>query len=579
MRRPSPIPCLVAILAVFLAAQPVRAYAAGTAQQSCAGPYAPAGPESAGMRLCRLTEAGELPELRWPDFTEYREQIRQFYGAAFALAWTRNGAPTPQALALIQSLQRSEEKGLEAEDYDAAQWEARLERLSSSTPPALEDLARFDLALTVSALRYVSHLRHGRLAPPEFQAGLKTSPFDAAGFLKRYVVEAADVPSALAQAEPAWPGYRRALKAYQDYLALARGGESEPLPRGDQDVYPDSSYAGVMQIAARLRRTGDLPADAKIARPEIYEEPLVAAVKKFEGRNGIEPDGILGPDTYKELDTPLAQRALQLKLSLERWRWLPQDLGPRFITVNIPEFRLRAYEDRRATLTMRAIVGEALGHRTPMFADRMDTIVFRPYWNVPLSIQKNEVLPDIRKEPRYLLKHRMEVVNGAGRIVTADTVTPAVLRQLDAGELAVRQQPGPANALGLIKFVFPSQEAIYLHGTPEQNLFSAYRRDFSHGCIRLEDPSGLAAWVLRGHPMWTPARIADAMTGQNALSVRIARPIPVLILYNTAMVEENGDVHFFDDIYGQDAALDKALRHSPAISGPGPSTGFPRPGQ
>ena len=267
---------------------------------------------------------------------------------------------------------------------------------------------------------------------------------------------------------------------------IARGGEGDPIPHTKEDLYPDNAYAGVMQLAAKLRRTGDLPADAKIARPEMYEEPLVSAMKHFEGRNGIEPDGILGLDTYRHLDVPLAQRAMQLKLALERWRWLPADLGTNFIAVNIPEFRLRAYENGRQALTMKVIVGEAGGAQTPIFADRIDSLVFRPYWRLPLHVQRYEVLPDLRKDPQYLAKNHMEVVNSTGH--TVDALTPAVLQQLDSGKLAIRQQPGDGNAMGLVKFVFPSREGLYLHGTSEQNLFSSYRRDFSHGACALNIP-------------------------------------------------------------------------------------------
>ena len=556
MRRPSPIPPVVAVVLAFLATLPVYAHSPST-RTSCGALRPVIEADSANARVCQWIEAGELSDLRWPNFTAYREQVREFYAPSFALVWTSHGAPRAQAQALIQELQRAEEKGLEPDDYDASRWTERLARVSSTAPVSSEELARFDLALTVSALRYVSHLHHGRLNPTEFQSGLKQTAFDAAGFLRRKVVGAADVAGALAQIEPARPEYQRALKALHDYLLLARGGESDPIPRGDQDVWPDSAYAGVMQIAAKLRRTGDLPAGAKIAHSDIYEEPLVSAMKHFEGRNGIEPDGILGPDTYHELDITFAQRAMQLKLALERWRWMPAELGARFILVNIPEFGLHAYDNGRQTLTMKVVVGEA-GKQTPEFADRIESLVFRPYWRLPLHVQKNEVLPDLRKDPQYLAKNHMEVVNSAGHIIPTATLTPAVLQQLDSGKLAIRQQPGDGNALGLIKFVFPSSEGIYLHGTSEKNLFSSYRRDYSHGCVRVEHPTALASWVLR-NPRWTPARVDDAMIGDQSFTVRLGSPVPVFIVYDTAVVEENGDVHFFDDIYGQDAALEKAL--------------------
>jgi len=556
MRRPSPILSLLTMVAAVLATLPAHARTPSTVRPSCALRLA-AEADDARVRLCRFIEAGELPDLRWPDFISYREQVRQFYGSAFSLAWTSNSAPTPQARTLIQALQRAEEHGLEPEDYDASRWTARLARFVSASPVSSEELARFDLALTVSALRYVSHVHHGRINPAGFQSGLKLAPFDAAGFLKREVVGVADIPLALVLAEPASPEYHRALKALQDYLVIARGGEGDPIPHTKEDLYPDNTYSGVMQLAAKLRRTGDLSAEARIARPEMYEEPLVSAMKHFESRNGIEPDGILGPDTYSHLDVPLSQRAMQLKLALERWRWLPADLGMSFIAVNIPEFRLRAYENGRQALTMKVIVGEASGGHTPIFADRIDSLVFRPSWRLPLHVQRNEVLPDLRKDPHYLAKNHMEVVNSSGH--TVDGLTPAVLQQLDSGKLAIRQQPGESNALGLVKFVFPSSEGIYLHGTSETNLFTSYRRDFSHGCIRLEHPAALASWVLRNYPQWTPDRVESAMAGDQSINVKLENPVPVFVFYNTAVVEENGDVHFYDDIYGQDAALEKAL--------------------
>jgi murein L,D-transpeptidase YcbB/YkuD len=543
------------MVVAILATQPAHAHSPSTTVRSSCGVITSG--DDVSVRLCRLIESGELTDMRWPDFISYREQVRQFYGPAFSLAWTSNSAPTPQARSLVQTLQLAEEKGLEPEDYDASRWTARLARFASINPVSSEELARFDLALTISALRYISHVHQGRINPADFQPGLKQAPFDAAGFLKREVVAAGDVPAALAQAEPTWPGYARAMKALRDYLVIARSGEGDPIPHTKEDLYPNNTYSGVMQLAAKLRRTGDLPADVRIARPEMYEEPLVSAMKHFESRNGIEPDGILGPDTYSHLDVPLSQRAMQLRLALERWRWLPADLGPSFIAVNIPEFRLRAYENGRQALTMKVVVGEASGGHTPIFADRIDSLVFRPFWRLPLHVQRNEVLPYLRKDPHYLEKNHMEVVNSSGH--TVDALTSAVLQQLDSGKLAIRQQPGEGNALGLVKFVFPSSEGIYLHGTSETNLFTSYRRDFSHGCIRLEHPTALASWVLRNYPQWTPDRVESAMAGDQSINVKLENPVPVFVFYNTVVVEENGDVHFYDDIYGQDAALEKAL--------------------
>jgi murein L,D-transpeptidase YcbB/YkuD len=208
---------------------------------------------------------------------------------------------------------------------------------------------------------------------------------------------------------------------------------------------------------------------------------------------------------------------------------------------------------------MNVVVGKAYGHDTPVFSDTMEYVIFRPYWEVPYSIIRGEMIPHVERDPDYLAKKDLEVVDSRQNVVTAGTVTPEVLSQLRAGKLFIRQKPGPKNALGLAKFIFPNSYNVYMHDTPATEFFAKSRRDFSHGCIRLERPADLAAWVLRDNPGWTPERIHAAMNGTTTQQVNLAHPIPVLILYATVIVLEDGVVHFYDDIYGHDAALDKAL--------------------
>jgi murein L,D-transpeptidase YcbB/YkuD len=505
-----------------------------------------------------LIETARLEEMRWPDCSSYRAQVRQFYlSSGYALAWVEHGRPTQQGLAMIELFRAAEKKGLDPEDYDASRWPARLQDLAASTQNN-DGLARFDFALTVSSFRYLSDLYQGRVSPKECQIGLPDKHFDAAQFLRNEIIHAADVKGVAEKLEPPFDGYRRALAALERYRALAHEGEGTPLPEFKSSVHPGDMYSGIQPLAERLRRLGDLPANTPAPASQSYQEPLVSAVKAFQQRHGLPADGVLGRATWEELSAPLSRRVVQIKLALERWRWLPGNVGPRVLVVNIPEFRLRAYDNHRTTLTMRAIVGKALGHQTPIFADEMESIIFRPYWNVPESIQKKELVPLIRRNPVYLTRHKMEVVDGKEEVV-AVSVDAKILKQLAAGKLHIRQQPGPANSLGLIKFVFPNQYGVYLHGTPESGLFYQTRRDFSHGCIRIEDPAALAAWVLRDRPEWTQKRILATMSGQKPVSVKLTAPIPVLILYGTVFVEENGEVHFFRDIYGHDATLEKAL--------------------
>ena len=336
-------------------------------------------------------------------------------------------------------------------------------------PPSADVVAEFDFALTTAALCYLSDLHNGRVNPANLQFNLdgRNKQFDAAEFLREHVIHAADVNLAFALVEPDFAGYRRTLKALQDYLTLAAAGDGDPIPASPRPLKPGDAYSGTLQLAERLRRLGDLAPEATApASANKYAGPLVDAVRRFQKRHGLEPDGIIGPETLEQLTTPISRRVTQLALTLERWRWLPDDLKPPLIVVNIPEFQLRAYEDHSASLSMRAIVGNAEGHQTPVFADQLESVVFHPYWNVPESIQKEELLPILSRDPSYLAKHQLEVVNRRGEPVTGDVRSPEFLEQLRSGKLSLRQRPGPANSLGLLKFSFPNQYSIYIHGTP-----------------------------------------------------------------------------------------------------------------
>jgi len=363
------------------------------------------------------------------------------------------------------------------------------------------------------------------------------------------------------QVEPPYAGYRRTESALQRYLALAQAGEGEPLPLFKKPIKPGDTFEGLPQLTLRLQRLGELPQAAPAPNQgRTYGGAVVEAVKHFQGRHGLSTNGFIDQATFNQLTTPLSRRIIQLQLTLERWRWLPPDLPRSLIAVNVPEFQLRAYVDHHPSVTMRVVVGKAFPeHQTPVFQDEMEYLIFRPYWNVPISITRKELIPAIRKDPDYLEQHGFELINRKGQIMAADVKDSAVLASLRSGEFEIRQKPGPGNSLGMIKFVFPNNYDVYLHGTPESALFSRASRAFSHGCIRVEDPATLAAWVLKDDPSWTSERIRSAMNSNESLRVNLPTPIAVLVLYGTAIVEENGDVHFLQDIYGQDAKLARAL--------------------
>ena len=516
--------------------------------------------------LRNAINGGNLPELRWPDFSDYSKHVKKFYELnGDSLWWVQGMEPTPQARHVITLMLQAEEKGLSADDYDRPRWNDRLAKLKPATPqPTEADAVRFDLALTVCAMRYVSDLHVGKVNPKHFAFALDDEPkrYDLAEFLRDHVVGAGDVAGVLAQVEPSYPGYRRTIHALQTYVELAKKDDGEQLPAAKKAIAPGDAYPGLARLTRLLRLVGDLPADANVpADPPIYQGAMVDAVKNFQRRHGRDPNGRIDAQTVGDLNVPLSRRVRQMQLTVERWRWLPNSYQNAPIVANIPEFRLRAYDKNfNIGVTMNVVVGKAYGgHDTPVFSDTMEYVIFRPYWEVPYSITKAEMIPHILRDPDYLAKKGFEVVDNRQNVVSAGTVTPEVLAQLRNGKLFVRQMPGPKNALGLVKFIFPNSYNVYMHDTPATEFFAKSRRDFSHGCIRLERPADLAAWVLRDNPGWTPERIRAAMNGTTTQQVNLAHPIPILILYATVIVLDDGVVHFFDDIYGHDAALDKVL--------------------
>ena len=544
---------------------------AETSAQSVPAPQQLSPDGQASLRA--IIQARNLSDLRWPDFSDYGQLMTEFYQSyGYSLPWVRGMEPTRQAQQVIAILKNADQEGLFAEDYDGSRWGDRVAKLKpTARQPSEADAVRFDAALTVCVMRYVSDLHIGKVNPKHFGFGfdIEAKKYDLPGFLKKDVVDASDVAGIMAQVEPPYPGYRRTIKALQTYLELAKEYDGEPLPAVKGTIAPGDSYPGVPRLIRFLRLVGDLPAGANVPEDEtIYQGPLVDAVKSFQSRHGRDPDGRIGAQTLADLNVPLKQRVRQMQLTLERWRWMPDAYQKAPIVVNIPEFRLRAYDEKfKIALTMNVVVGKAYDHSTPVFEEKMAYVVFRPYWNVPYSIAKAEYLSRVARDPDYLSKKGFEVVNSRQEVVTSGTVTSDVLEQLRAGKLFLRQAPGPKNSLGLVKFIFPNDYSVYMHDTPAQEFFSKSRRDFSHGCIRLGKPADLAVWVLRDNPGWNMDRVRAAMNGGATQQVNLAHRIPVLIVYGTVIVTEDGTVHFYDDIYGHDASLEEVL-----------DKGYPYPG-
>ena len=512
-------------------------------------------------------DTSKVPNLRWPNFSDYDSYVQTFYDDRnFEVAWTRDAVPTATATAFIQQFEDSAAKGLIPEDYDAPRWADRVKALNDKSADAI---SLFDVAMTVNVMRYISDLRIGRVNPSRFnfEVPVQDKKYDLAEFVSDNVVDATDVPKLIAGVEPDSDDYRKTEQALARYLDLAKQQQqegAEPLPTVIKTVSVGDSYPAVGALLARLQLEGDAAGDATSgsATSTVFNATLSAAVKSYQHRHGITEDGKLTAQTIKSLNVPMTDRVAELQDSLERWRWLPEPYLHARLMVNLPEFVLRGYDpDHKLDFTMRVVVGQVMGqHETPVFTHMMKYLVFRPYWNVPVDIARKELVPHIATNHGYLASKNFEVTNNKG-VVLADYTA----KEVSQGEVMVREKPGPKNSLGLVKFMFPNQYDIYLHSTPAVSLFERTRRDFSHGCIRVQKPVDLAVWVLEGQGGdWDLDKVQEAMnSGPDNKTVSLKTPLPIVIFYLTAIVAEDGQVNFFDDIYGYDSEMQKVFEKGP----------------
>jgi murein L,D-transpeptidase YcbB/YkuD len=325
------------------------------------------------------------------------------------------------------------------------------------------------------------------------------------------------------------------LKHY--FTVVAQSGW-QPIIHTGKSLKKGAASPTVAKIKRMLQMTGDLPgADTS----QVFNDSLVMAVKNFQLRHGYTPDGIVGATMLKEMNVPAKKRLQQLLINMERMRWMPNEpTSDNLIVVNIPEYVLHMYEGKKKVWDMNVVVGKE-GHNTTMFTGDLNQVVFSPHWNVPESIVEKEILPKMASNPGYLESQNMEIVKDDGSLPT------------------IRQKPGGDNALGQVKFLFPNSFDIYFHDTPSKSLFSKDKRAYSHGCIRLSDPTKMAEYLLRNQPEWTSERIFSAMNAEEEKFVKVKKPVPVFITYYTAWVDDNGLLNFRDDIYGHDEKLIKKM--------------------
>jgi murein L,D-transpeptidase YcbB/YkuD len=537
---------------------------------ACLGRAAPTPAQSlsdqvAGMLRERLETVGVPPqlvvgrELIWAS-----DELPAFYQRrVFRPAWSDDAGPLPRVDELVAAIRQADADGLRPEDYHLRNVRVVIAEMrrnrAQGNPPDAAQLADLDLLLTDAFLIYGSHLLHGRVNPETIHSEWKANRRGAdLGAVLEDALKSRGVSVALQHLAPPQPGYARLRAARARYQRIVEMGGWPTLPdgvtwsRGSRDP-------GVRLLRRRLQITGDLSTAAG-AGGEVFDRPVEAGVRRFQARHGLAATGKLDSATVAALDVPAVARLAQIELNLERWRWLPQNLGRRYLLVNIAAFELRVVEGARPRLTMRVMVGKPY-RRTPVFSDTLRYLVLSPSWNIPKSLALEDELPLIKRNPRYLARQHITMLDGWG--ANAQTLDPA---KIDWSQVTpqhfryrLRQEPGPWNGLGRVKFMFPNPYDVYLHDTPARELFDRPDRDFSSGCIRIERPLDLAAYLLADAPGGRQQRIEAVIAPRQETIVPAPEPIPVHVEYWTTWVADNGAVQFRRDVYGRDPELAAAL--------------------
>lgn len=533
-------------------------------------PRMEAGPELVAERIrTRIEAAGVVMELRAGGEPVYEGvALPRFYERRlYRPAWSDERGPTRLADDLVGALRRADLEGLRSEDYHLASIEAVLAavRADATRGPAIapDRWAELDLLLTDAFLVYGAHLLAGRVDPETLRGEWTANPrsADIAAALEAALASGA-IAEALEALVPHQYGYRRLRQALARYREVAARGGWPAIPDGPALKLGDRGPA-VAALRQRLRLEDDLGPGGE-PDTELFDEALDQALRRFQRSHGLAADGMVSARARGELNLPVERRVEQLELNLERWRWLPEDLGRRHIIVNIAAFELEVVDQEAVVLAMRVVVGR-LYHRTPVLSDTIRYLVLNPYWHVPRDISLKELVPKVRHDPTYLAKFKVRVFPISSlddrevdpTTVNWSAITPAPF------PFRLRQDPGPLNALGRVKFMFPNKFNVYLHDTPARPLFEKSQRDFSHGCIRIQQPMDLAVYLLRQDPHWTRDALLSALDSVVDRSVPLPEPMPIHLLYWTAWADPDGTIQFRRDIHDQDPPLLAALRASP----------------
>ncbi len=492
-----------------------------------------------------------------------RKMLRRFYKRrSFQPAWKDDNRLSKKANVLIEAIKKVNNQGLVPEYYHLASISNLMQREKYGKAGA-EDLAMLDVLLTDAFLMLGCHFSAGCVNPVTVEAEWFLNRADmAVDIVLEDALDGNNLNESLSVLMPPQAEYFRLMNRFNKYRRIAVMG-GWPALSSDKILKVGDHSKNIAELKDRLFTSGDLQYSGD---GNVFDEDIEMAVYRFQERHGLKTDGIVGPSTFKALNVPVDARVKQMEVNLERMRWASRSMGHRYIVVNIADYNLRVIENSKTVMTMDVVVGKPYWD-TPVFSKKMIYLVLNPSWKIPTNILKREILPKMKRKPEYLVEQGFRIYKGWSD--DAEEIDPNGINwsevKIREFKYKMRQDPGPMNPLGTIKFMMPNRFNIYLHDTPAQQLFSRNSRAFSHGCIRLKSPVELAQYLLQDDPEWSIESIIAAMDKGQELKVELPAPINVHVLYLTAWVDDNGILNFREDIYSRDERLYRAMKEIPEI--------------
>lgn len=483
------------------------------------------------------------------------ELVHQFYqDDEYQLAWKKQSMID----VLINAIDDSYRLGLSPGDYHVAEIKARIDGGVNKTD---KQRAQLDIILTDALIRLVYHLTYGKVVPgkldPDWNFSREFISADPVAKLHHGLSSKRDLKKLLEQNIRSGPFFQGLIKALAEYRQIQQSGGWMPVPSG-QVIKPGMQDPRIPLIKSRLQATGDLKSENIDRDDDSYHAELEAGIRHFQQRHQLDVDGVVGKDTLAQMNVTVEQRIDQIRANLERIRWVQRDLGNEFVLVNIAGYQV--YYVRENTLVWESRVQVGTSYRkTPVFRDNIEYLVFNPTWTVPPTILSKDVLPKIKKDRSYLQKNNMKVIDAKGKVINPAAINWSAMTAKNFPYM-IRQEPGPANALGRVKIMFPNKHLVYLHDTPSKNKFNRAERAFSSGCIRVEKPFELVELLLKDNSKWNQARFKEMLHSGRLQNVRLPQSVPVLLLYFTAGMDENGQFFFYKDIYKRDEKVIQGLK-------------------